>query len=356
VPLRTIEGRQAIAPAEKWEKRSNAENGELYPVFPFRCFGLALGSADTVNWTMKHRSCADMFGCACWTEDQIHWACAGNAAEAADGLMRRFRTASSMCRFPLYGKEGPDSCPDFDHFGAGSMALERMLAQEAGRKILLLPAWPADWDVDFKLHLRRGAVLTGIVKDGRLRSWDIVPSSRKEDVTVCQLQPAKPLAPSVPFNAYALRAGMDQNGGSRFLGQIGRVTLFRGKLSLQANRELALSDRTKPVSSPQVVGSWLDLKPGDTLPTSAEDFSGAVSFEAWICPGEKESGRVLDKITVGKSDGFLLDTWPGLSLRIIAGSRQVHALNVLKPGVWQHIAVVLDRGQPRLYLNGQTAD
>ena len=148
--LQTIEGRQAIAPAEKWEKKHNAENGELYPVFPFRCFGLALGTGDLVAWTMKHRSCKDAFGCACWTQDQIHWACAGQAAEAADGLVRRFRIASPMCRFPLYGREGPDSCPDFDHFGAGSVALQRMLVQEAGDKIFLLPAWPADWDVGFQ--------------------------------------------------------------------------------------------------------------------------------------------------------------------------------------------------------------
>jgi hypothetical protein len=92
------------------------------------------------------------------------------------------------------------------------------------------------------------------------------------------------------------------------------------------------------------------------LATSAEGFAGAISFEAWICPGVKESGRVLDKITVGKNDGFLLDTWPSLSLRLIAGSQQAHAQNVLKPGVWQHIAVVLGRRRPRLYLNGQTVD
>ena len=111
VPMRTIDGRQAIAPAEKWEKQRNAENGDLYPVFPFRCFGLALGSGDIVAWTMKHRSCKDAFGARCWTQDQIDWACAGCAAEARDGLVRRFRTASPMCRFPLYGREGPDSCP-----------------------------------------------------------------------------------------------------------------------------------------------------------------------------------------------------------------------------------------------------
>jgi hypothetical protein len=66
---------------------------------------------------------------------------------------------------------GPDSCPDFDHFGAGSTALQRMLVQEAAGKIFLLPAWPADWDVDFKLHLTGGAVIGGKVIDGSLAEW-----------------------------------------------------------------------------------------------------------------------------------------------------------------------------------------
>lgn len=200
IHMQTIEGRPAIAPAQEWDKKKNNENAELYPVFPFRCFGIALGSRDIVDWTMQHRTCKDAYGRACWTQDQIHWACAGNAYEAATGLVRRFRVASTMCRFPLYGKEGPDSCPDFDHFGSGSVALQRMIVQEAGSKILLLPAWPTDWDVDFRLHLMRGAVLTGTVKDGKLVAWNIQPASRMKDVVVCQPQPGKPLAPDIPAN------------------------------------------------------------------------------------------------------------------------------------------------------------
>ena len=97
-----------------------------------------------------------------------------------------------MCRFPLYGREGPDSCPDFDHFGAGSIALQRMLVQEADDKILLLPAWLATWNVDFKLHLSGGTVLWGTVKNGELVAWDIQPSSRSKAVVVCQLQRPTP--------------------------------------------------------------------------------------------------------------------------------------------------------------------
>jgi hypothetical protein len=137
---------------------------------------------------MQYRSNKNAFNYACWTQDQIHWAFAGNAAECALGLVERFRNASTMCRFPLYGKEGPDSCPDLDHFGAGSTALQKMLIQEAGGKILLLPAWPDIWDADFRLHLSGNSVITGTVKDGKLINWEIIPESRKNDVIVCQLQ------------------------------------------------------------------------------------------------------------------------------------------------------------------------
>lgn len=353
ISLQTVDGHQAIAPAAKWAKQQNAENGELYAVFPFRCFGLALGTGDLITSTMKHRYCVDSFGSACWTQDQIDWAFAGNASEAADGLVRRFRIASPMCRFPLYGREGPDSCPDFDHFGAGSVALQRMLVQEAGDKILLLPAWPRHWDADFKLHLMRGAVVTGKVQDGKLTEWDIQPSSRKKDVTVCPLQESKSAGVPIPPNSHPLRAGSDQSSSNLFRGKIGRVTMFRGKLSAQAIRDLAAGDRSQAVTSPEVVGSWLCPKAGETLPTRAEDFAGAVSFEAWVLPEKGEQGRILDKLTPGHDDGFLLDTWPGLGLRLIAGNRHREFRDVLKPGTWQHVAAVLESGRARVYLNGQ---
>ena len=183
VPMQTIDGRQSIAPAEKWEKKRNAENGELYPVFPFRCYGLALGTDSIVTNTMIQRSLKDAFGCACWTQDQIHWAYAGNATEAAKGLVSRFRIASKMCRFPLYGREGPDSCPDFDHFGAGATALQRMLVQEENGKIILLPAWPKTWDVNFKLHAALNTTVEGTVKDGIITHFKVTPESRKKDVS-----------------------------------------------------------------------------------------------------------------------------------------------------------------------------
>ena len=197
VPMRVVVGKQTIAPAEKHgEKPSNGENAELYPVFPFRLYGAALGSKELVEATMQTRTSKDTFGGTCWTQDQIHWAMAGNANEAAKGLERRFRTATKALRFPIYGNQTTDGIPDWDHFGSGSIALQRMLVQESPisnlqSRIYLLPAWPAEWDVDFKLHLQGGAVLTGTVKDGKLEKWEIAPASRKGDVVVCALSSIK---------------------------------------------------------------------------------------------------------------------------------------------------------------------
>jgi len=182
VHLHKIKRRLAIAPGEEFKMKKNSENGELYPVFPFRLFGLAQGSQDIVEWTMKHRSNKDSFDHKCWTQDQIHWAYAGNAKEAKEGLVHRFRHASTQCRFPVYGSQSPDSCPDFDHFGAGTTALQRMLIQYDQEKILLFPAWPKEWDVEFKLHAPQNTVIEAAMKEGKVEIISVSPESRKADI------------------------------------------------------------------------------------------------------------------------------------------------------------------------------
>ncbi|RME93813.1 MAG: hypothetical protein D6766_07440, partial [Verrucomicrobia bacterium] len=352
VPMQEIDGRKALAPADTWSHRRNAENGELYPVFPFTLFGVGHGTKELVEWTMQHRSNPDRFGNKCWTQDQIHWAYAGNAVEAAEGLVRRFRWASPLCRFPLYGSEGPDSCPDFDHFGSGSIALQRMLVQEADGKILLLPAWPATWDADFKLHLSDHTIVSGKVEGGRLVRWDVQPASRRKDVTVFQPQPM-PVRPVVPKNDHPLRVGLDSQGGSRFAGELGRLSVLRGWVKPERIRELANGDRHVALAGEDVLVSVLHPKVGDTLPVDAEALSEPVTFEAWIQPAAKEAGRIFDKLTAGRNDGMLIDCWPGLSLRVIAGANERHWRDVLSPGRWHHLAVQLDRHRIRVYLDGK---
>ena len=52
-------------------------------------------------------------------------------------------------------------------------------------------------------------------------------------------------------------------------------------------------------------------------------------------------GRIIDKLTPGQRDGFLLDCHPGLSLRAIGGpDEQVHQ-GVLSADTWHHVVLVI---------------
>jgi hypothetical protein len=237
-----------------------------------------------------------------------------------------------------------------------------MLVQEGKGKIHLLPAWPAAWDADFKLHLEGNTVVSGTVVDGKLTDWSVEPASRKKDVVVYEPQDTDFGEPSgssgaapakIPVSKHPLRIGRSSSGGSGLRGVVGRATLLRGMLKPEAIRELAAGDRTEVVSGDTVVTSVLNPKNGDILPTEPADFSGEITLEAWLKPGKGEAGRIFDMLTAGKRDGFLVDCWPGLSLRVIVGPYQKDHVKVLKPNVWQHVAVTIGNGKVAVYLDGK---
>jgi hypothetical protein len=57
-----------------------------------------------------------------------------------------------------------------------------MLVQSFEDSILLLPAWPKNWSVKFKLHLPKKTVVEGFVDQGIMKSFEITPSNRKKDI------------------------------------------------------------------------------------------------------------------------------------------------------------------------------
>ena len=63
-----------------------------------------------------------------------------------------------------------------------------MLMQTEGKKIFLLPAWPKEWDVDFKLHAPYNTTLSGKVRDGKLNSLIVSPENRRKDIVVMEPQ------------------------------------------------------------------------------------------------------------------------------------------------------------------------
>ena len=82
----------------------------------------------------------------------------------------------------------------------------------------------------------------------------------------------------------------------------------------------------------------------------------ALTVEAWVTPDSMpaEGGRIVDRSVPHTSDGFLLDTYPGNSLRLITANGQVAAPQALTPGKTIHVAGVYDSVARvmKLYVDG----
>jgi hypothetical protein len=59
-----------------------------------------------------------------------------------------------------------------------------MLIQYDQDRILLFPAWPSEWDVEFKLHAPRNTVIEAAMKEGKIEIISVTPASRKADIIV----------------------------------------------------------------------------------------------------------------------------------------------------------------------------
>lgn len=161
--------------------------------------------------------------------------------------------------------------------------------------------------------------------------------------------------PGVPGKDHPLRVGFDSNGQNKFPGELGAACVFGRALTQADVSQTAAAGRSQ--TTPITAGLLLE---GDgtprALPKDRFDFKEGFTLAAWIKPDTARPGRIFDKITAGGSDGFLFDTHPGDTLRLILGSATLTAgPGLLKPGQWQHAAASVDAasGAARIYLDGK---
>ena len=178
IPIR--DGR--VLPAEKFNPdRSNVENPELYALWPFAVYGAGRPDLQVAADTFQHRPEKASIG---WQYDGQCAALAGLTDEAKRILQGKVRNHNRRFRFPAMWGPNYDWLPDQDHGSNIMLTLQQMLLAAAGDKILLLPAWPADWDVKFKLHAPQNTVVEGVYQHGRLEQLKVTPESRRKDVQV----------------------------------------------------------------------------------------------------------------------------------------------------------------------------
>jgi len=183
IPLREVNGKKALAPAEFFANKSNVENPELYAVFPFRLFAFNRPNTDWALTALEHRWDRGNSG---WRQDDIFMAYLGLTDDVRNAIVGRARSHDAGERFPAFWGPNYDWTPDQDHGGVLMKTLQAMLLQTDGQKIFLLPAWPKGWDVDFKLHAPQQTVVEGVYRHGKVQSLRVTPESRRADVEVMQ--------------------------------------------------------------------------------------------------------------------------------------------------------------------------
>ncbi|MDR2804651.1 MAG: DUF5703 domain-containing protein [Dysgonamonadaceae bacterium] len=172
IRTREIDGQTTLAPAWLWERLNNTESPQLYPVFPWGMYGLNKPGLDiAVNTYCYDPEVVKFRGFVGWKQDAIWAARLGLTEEAQKLVVRKFR--SSEQKFPTFWGPGYDWTPDHNWGGSAMIALQEMLLQTDGDNALLLPSWPADWDVHFKLHAPYATVIECKYTKGKIEHLNI---------------------------------------------------------------------------------------------------------------------------------------------------------------------------------------
>ena len=174
VPLEVKNGHTVIAPCEEPKNyvKINCEFPQLYGCFPYQEIGIAGEAAKELALGM------DTYYYAWDSEDQLNyegWMYSGICAarlgltKEAYSFMQK-KLANAPKRFPAFWGPGFDYTPDHNWGGTGMTGLQEMLLQSLEGQIYLLPAWPKDVDVEFKLWTEDGAYVECEYVDGKLKS------------------------------------------------------------------------------------------------------------------------------------------------------------------------------------------
>jgi hypothetical protein len=171
-------------------KFRNSENPELYAVYPFRLYGsnnpdlqLALNTFFARKMTFK----------GCWSQDPVQSAMLGLSEVAKSYVSFNFNSKDPRLKFPAFWIQKNDYAPDEDNGGNGEMGLQQMIMQTNGKKILLLPAWPKEWEGDFKLNAPYRTTVQGTISHGKIINLVVTPKERAADIIDMSIVNSNPL-------------------------------------------------------------------------------------------------------------------------------------------------------------------
>ena len=179
IPTRIVDGEKLLAPAYEYSGKQNIENPELYAIFPYRVYGIGKENIELAKRTFDQRAIKQTGG---WQQNAIKAAYLGLTAEAAELTSQNFNASTTHYRFPTMWGPNYDWTPDQCHGTVAMTALQRMLVQYDGYKIYLFPAWPKNWNVDFKIFAPKNTIIEATLKNGEIERLKVTPSIREKDI------------------------------------------------------------------------------------------------------------------------------------------------------------------------------
>lgn len=172
-------GADEYAPAAalgKFAKRANAENPQLYRVYPFGLSGIGTPDFDLAKRTFDRRICVLWNG---WSMDAIWAARLGLGEQARDLAVQH---AKMYNRFRYGGWDSNDSrgfpdrlavAPFLDAGGLNAFALQEMLLQSHNGVVRVLPAVAKAWSGIFRLRAEGGFLVAAAFEGGRPRFVEV---------------------------------------------------------------------------------------------------------------------------------------------------------------------------------------
>jgi len=178
-------GGRYLKPSENYNHQSD-HCPEMYPLYPYQLYGLGLDDLELMKNTSLSTK-TSRYRITAWIQANIH------APRLGDTELAQKLNAEKMdngpYRFPAFWPHDIDWAPDHNWGGAGMIGMQEMAMQthalpgERG-KIRLLPAWPKEWDVDFKMHAPYKTTVECKARSGKITSLKVTPKKRKNDIVI----------------------------------------------------------------------------------------------------------------------------------------------------------------------------
>lgn len=179
LPLKsTVNGTQ-LYPASSYLETgvtTNRENGELYAVFPFGLINFSNEQKEAGIYSFNHRT---FYNNKCWGYDGPTAGILGLTNDCVKILKEKIEIGNDRNhRFPIMWGNA-DWVPDQCYGGNLLMTLQNMVIQSYGETVYVLPAFPKDWNVSFKLYTPYSNCIEGNYKLGK---WVKSPVLKNEAI------------------------------------------------------------------------------------------------------------------------------------------------------------------------------